>query len=191
MKKNFLTSALIILLAASSVMAKTLKVTALEDFSTDNPSTEFKIKVNDTQEFFGELLFPQDTVISGSVIEVHQPKRGKRNGFFEFQLNSYYCGGDVIDISAARIEGIVVGYKPINPKAVGFYVAKKATNFIFKGASLGIAFVEGVATAQEGTRIKSGFINMYKDSPFSYLEKGADLNVETGDILVLKIKKLH
>lgn len=188
--KKLLTAVLILICLTSCVMAKTIKVMALDSFSTQNPSSEFRVKTLNTEEIYGEFFMPMESVISGSVIEVHKPKRGKLDGFFEFQLNSYNSNGEIMDVSSAKIEAVVVDYEPIDPKALSLYVARKATNIAFKGASLGIAFVEGAAKAESGKRIKSGFIGAYKDSPLSYLEYGDELNVQPGDILVLKLKKL-
>lgn len=191
MKRFLLNFVLISLLLTSSVYAETIKVISLEKFSTENPSPTYTVKTVEREEFKNGTVIEAGTIISGKVIRVQQPQRGKRNGYFVFLPTSATYEGTTRTTEKPMVAAKVVGYRPIEPQKAAIYVARKATNLFFKGASIGIAFVEGVAQAEEGEKIKTGLVSAYKDSPLSYIEVGSDLNVEVGDMLILKFKKIR
>lgn len=168
---------------------KTIKVFALEDFSTREPSLTYNIQIID-DDVIGSQVIRRGAIISGDVIKVEGPKRGKRNAYFEFIPTSYIYN-DVSETFKTSCVARVVGYKELDPQKAAVYLARKASNLVFKGASIGIAFVEGVAKANEGTRLKSGFISAYKDTPLSYIEEGSELEVRPGDIIILKFKEVQ
>lgn len=189
MKKSFLIIILNIFLLSSSVQAKTITAEALDNFSPENPVGIFKVKTLSTQELEKGFFLDAGTIISGQIIKIQGPKRGKRDGYIELVplLVTYRS----IEIQTPEFVAKVTEYKPVNPQELVLNTGKKAVGFVFHGATQGISFVEGAAKAEEGQRLKSGLIKVYKDSPLSYIEMGKELNVNAGDILTLKIKKIR
>ena len=47
---------------------------------------------------------------------------------------------------------------------------------------------EGMIENEEGNRIQSGVKKVYKESPLSYVEKGQELKMESGDSFYLIFK---
>lgn len=189
--KRFIFFTVIFLCLSNSVQAKTIKVESLENFSTENPSSTYSVKVVDREEFKNGKVLEAGTIISGHVVRVQGPQRGKRNGYFEFIPASATYNGVTRTAQNPIVIARVVGYSPIDPKDLAIKAVKSAAGLTVKGASQGLSFVEGVAKAEEGSRLKSGLVNVYKDSPLSFLEPGSELEVKKGDILLLKIKKLR
>lgn len=191
MKKYLLLTLFIIFLFSSYAEAKTLKVVSLKSFSTEFPASTFEVQTIQKEFITTDLTLEQSTVISGIVLRVEPPKRGKRNGYFEFIPTEITYRGVTQKIEHPIIVAKVLGYNPINPKELTFNVARKAANFFFKGAISAIEFVDGAIEAENGQRIKSGAIKVYEDSFLSYVEAGKELKINRGDILTLKIKKIH
>jgi len=193
MKKKFLifTFGLFLLTSNAQANTDTIKVMSLEQFSTQNPSSDYKVQTIEREKLSDGTFLETGTIISGHVVRVKPPKRLKRNGYFEFVPDTFSYDGETQIIEKSDMIAKVVGYKPIDPKELAFSAVKTAAGFAVKGATQGISFVEGVAQAENGDRLKSGFINVYKDSPLSYLEVGSELNVNVGDILILKLKKIR
>lgn len=174
-----------------SAQAQTIKVTALENFSTLNPSTTFSIRTIESKNVSQDIFLPAGTVVSGIIVRVQEPKIGKRNSSFEF-LPTYICyNGKNLVINNSKIKAVIIGYEPVEPKDVAFNIARKTANFIFKGVISAVEFIQGACQAESGNRIKSGAMNAYKDSFFSYIEVGSELNINKNDTLFLKIKKIH
>lgn len=190
MKKILLVFTFLLFFTASKAQAETLKVISLEKFSTANPASTYSVQTIEKKEFKNGMVLEAETIIAGKVERIQPPRRGKRNAYFVFIPTSTTYNGITKTSEKPIIMAQVVGYKPINPTGMVYSVAKKAVGFAVKGASLGISFVEGVAQAEDGTRIKSGFIKTYKDSPLAYVEIGTELNIEVGDTLILKLKKI-
>lgn len=190
MKKIFLTFTLTLFLLTSSVQAKTFKVVALESFSTEYPQQTFNVQVRQQEVFSKDLVIEEGTIISGRVVKISKPKRGKRNAYFIFVPTILTYEGKTENLEHLKLSAKVVGYRPVNPEKVVIYAAKKAADLAFKGASLGLSFAEGATQAKDGERIKSGIIKAYQDSPLSFIETGSELDIDTGDTLILKLKKV-
>ena len=188
--KKFLIFLSVMLLLTSFAEAKSIKVLSLQNYSTENPSDTYKIQIleNINDE---DIFFQAGTVITGRVIKIQHAERLKRNAYFEFIPTSVAYDGESKSVINPDFTAKVIGYTPMSPTTLVFNVSKKTAGFFFKGVTQGISFVEGVATASEGERIKSGFVKMYKDSPLSYIEVGSELKVETGDVLLLKFKRYN
>lgn len=190
MKKILFIFAFILFFLTSSVQAKTIKVISMSDFSTKNPLPTYEVKTLQLECFKDGTIIEEGTVISGQVVKVQSAQRGKRDGYFEFVPSSITYNGETKIIRNPISVARVIGYEPIEPQELVVSVAKKAAGFAVKGATQGISFVEGLVQAEDGERLKSGFMKVYKDSPLAYIEVGDELNVKAGDVLVLKFKKL-
>lgn len=178
---------IILLLFTTKVNAQTIKVMAIEKFSTENPSHTYKVQTIEAEELEDGLFLEKGTVISGFVVKIYAPQRGKRDSYFEFHPTSITYNKETINISNSKIFAKVVGYKPLNPEKLVGSVAIKAANFIMLGSSQAISFTLGATQAPRGAKIKSGLDRMYKDSFVSFIEIGEELNIDVGDVLLFKI----
>lgn len=190
MKKILLILSIFILFS-SGAEAKTLRVLSLKSFSTLNPSPTFSVQTVQRECLSQDLVLEPGTIISGIVLKVEPPKRGKRNSYFEFIPTQTTYKGQSEKIKHSVIVAQVVGYNPVKPTTLAFNVTRKVANFFLKGAISAIEFADGAIEAQDGQRLKSGAMKAYKDSFFSYIEPGKELNIERGDILTLKIKTIR
>lgn len=189
--KKILLFIFIILFITSSAEAKTIKVISLKSFSTEFPAPTFKVQTIKKEAITEDIILEQNSIISGIVLRVESPKIGKRDSYFEFIPTKITYNGVTQEIEHPVIIVRVLGYNSINPKELTFNVARKAANFFFKGAISAIEFIDGAIEAENGQRIKSGVMKVYKDSFLSYIEAGKELNIKTGDLLTLKVKKIH
>lgn len=190
MKRFFVLLAFFIF-SCSGVQAKSIKVVALEPFSTVRPSETFAIQTLQDEYLPDDIFLPEDAMITGQIIHVEAPKRGKRNGYIKFVPQKIIYEDRTIDIKDAKLTAIITYYRPIDPKDLAFTVARKTANFMFKGVISAAEFVIGVVENEDGNRIKSGVMNVYRDSFFVYIEVGDELNVKKGDTLIFKIKKTN
>jgi hypothetical protein len=178
---------LFLFLSVVKVEAKTIKVIAVDKFSTTNPPATYRVRVAETETLKDGILLEKGTLIYGNVIKTHKPKRGKIDSSFEFHPTYIHNNEENINLSHSKIFATVVGYKPVDPEKLIGSLAIKAANFIVLGASQAISFTIGAWNSPNGCRIKSGLNKMYRDSFVSFIEVGEELNVDAGDTLLLRI----
>jgi len=188
MKRFLLIFIFALCLLTSSAQAKTIKVFALENFSTLSPPAYFGVQIIQTEYLSNGIFLEKGSILSGSVVEVYRPKFGKRDSSFEFQPILLTYGGKATNISHSKMVAEVVAFKPIDPQKLAGNVAIKSANFVVLGSSQAISFTMGATKAAEGSKIKSGLDRMYKDSFISLVEAGKELDIRRGDILIIKLK---
>lgn len=178
------------LLIINPVLAKSVKVEALSDFSTANPPKTWKLKIIEgfaTDN--GQMVHP-NTIIEGHIVDVTSPKRLKRAASFTFVPQYYYDPQ--------------VGYtKNIKKDFQGKYSAKTemtAKNVAKKGAITAgniivgafvaptVGLVEGAIKNEEGNRAKSAVVSAYENTPLSYANKGKELEFKKGQIFIMNFK---
>lgn len=189
--KKFLIILAFLIFSVMGVQAKNIKVIALEPFSSQNPSSEFAVQTMQDESLDEGTFLPQDTLIYGIILRVEEPRRGKRNAYIEFIPSRLVYDDKTIYIKDSKLVAVITGYTPIDPLDLTLNVARKTANFVFHGAVSAAEFALGVVENQDGNRIKSGAMNVYKDSFLTYIEIGEDLNVKKGDILIFKIKRVR
>ncbi|MBQ8476043.1 hypothetical protein IJ531_03175, partial [bacterium] len=102
-----------------------------------------------------------------------------------------YREGTKLPIEDENLEAKVVGYSKTDWKQMGKNASLSAgltvgSHFV-PGLSQMFYFSKGLLTPSEDeSRLTSGVKSVYENSPFAYLEKGQDLDIEKGDYLVLK-----
>lgn len=186
MKKNLYLLVLIFGLLCQPVLAKTVAVEALNDFSTENPSARMSIKILEDLAIDDNVVFSEGTVVDGKVVDVTDPKRLKRDATFTFVPLSY------VDKNGKTID--VKGYYPakyttkISKGELAKNVGLSVGNFFVKGLSLGYSAVEGAVKNEKDNRFKSSVTEVYKDSPLSYVEKGTELVIEKNQMFYLNFK---
>lgn len=189
--KKILLLIFIIFFLTLNAEAKTLKVISLKHFSTEYPAPTFAVQTTQKEIIDKGIILEEGTIISGIVLRIVPPKRGKQNGYFEFIPTEITYRGVTQKIEHSIEVAKVLGYYPIDPKDLTFDVAKKTANFFLKGAISAIEFADGAIKAENGQRIKSGATKVYKNSFLSYIEPGKELNINRGDMLILKIKTIR
>lgn len=185
--KNFYGFCFFILaLLGQPVFAKTVAVEAMSDFTTENPPKEMSVKLLEDVVVDENLTIKAEDIIDGTVIDVTDPKRLKRNATFTFVPTSYKDkDGKVV---------VIKNYCPAKytTKVNKGELAKSAVlgvgNFFVKGLSIGYSAVEGAIKNEKDNRFKSSVNEVYQDSPLSYVEKGAELIIEKGQVFFLNFK---
>lgn len=166
-----------------------LKVESLSNFSTLKPPKFISFKSMSSVTLDENITIPKGVIVKGRLTEVKSPKRLKRNASFS-----------VIPVSYVDIKGNVV-YIPV--EYIGKFspkfevdkvdVAKNAAltvgNHFVKGISMGYHAVEGAVKNEEGNRFKSSAVSVYENSPFSYIEKGSELEIRRHDLFSLRFKE--
>lgn len=185
MKKILLT--LICLSQISACFAADyLKVTAMEDFSTDSPKETFNVRLREDGTL-GKYELPTNSILHCQVLQIVDPKRGKRNAVFFVKPLTYTQGDETLQIQEdmyGKYTTVVLSKEEIKKLPYWKMVKNGALmvgSYFVKGLSIGVAFVEGVAKNEQDNRLKSGVTNAYEESPISLVEKGEQLDIKTGD----------
>lgn len=186
MKRFFILFAVAMCLSVQSVMAVTVRVQALSDFTTENPPEYMSVKILDDLIFDEETLVKSGCVLKGQIVDVKSPKRLKRNANFKFIPLSYKdANGNIIEIK---------GYYPAKytTKLKKGELAKSAAltvgNYFVKGLSMGYSAIEGAVKNEKDNRFKSSVNAVYEDSPFSYIEKGGEIVIAKEQVFLLNFK---
>lgn len=161
---------------------------ALSDFNTGNP-----VEFIEVQAFNDVWLAPGADIKSGytlklKVLDIKDPQRLKRNAKFNVTPVSYT---DLNNKEHNIQEGIVGKYSPqfkIDPVDVAKNTALTVGDHFVKGISLGYHAVEGAVKNEEGNRFKSGAVSVYENSPFSYANKGEEVDIKKYDFFSFKFK---
>lgn len=191
--KKLISIFIIFIFTTLSASAETLIGIAMSEFSTENPSESFAVKIEEALSIDNLKTYEAGTVFYGKVTKVVNGQVGKRKGYFEFMPTHYATTSGVYEIYQNKINILVSFYKPFDKesaKELAQTGITTAAGMIFQIPLLsqGVSFVKGVAKPEEDTnRIVSGVKKVYKDSPLSYVEKGEELYVHQGQEVKLKI----
>ena len=182
----------ILIMAASlpASAAQKVKVTALTPFNSLNPVSTMKVITLEKAEFDNGIVFEDGTVIYGDIIDIKQPKRAKRNASFKFKPTSYMYNGQTHTINDPKFIAKYSEYKQLDKAELATSAAATAGGFLFHIPLLSesVSFLKGVVKNPEDNRLKSGAVQVYKDSIFSYVEEGKDIDLKENTMFVLKFK---
>lgn len=179
---------LIMCLLAQPVFAKTIPVQALNDFSSENPPEKFSIKVLDNIDLDAQTSLKEGDVVYGTIVDVKNSKRLKRNATFSFVPQVIHePDGNIIEIK---------GYFPakyttkLNKGEIAKSAVLSVGNYFVKGLSMGYTAIEGAVKNEKDNRFKSTVNAVYESSPLSYVEKGHELFIpkEQNFLLNFKVK---
>ena len=178
------------LLIINPVMAKSVKVEALSDFSTENPPKIWKIKV--VEGFIADNGYQviENTIIEGKIINVTSPKRLKRAASFTFVPKTFYEPrvGCTYDIKR-DFEGKYSAKTDLTAKNVAKKGALTAGNILIGSfVSPAVGLVEGAVKNNEGNRAKSAVVSAYENTPLSYASKGKELEFKKGQVFIMNFK---
>lgn len=180
----------VMFITAPAYAAKSVKVSALTDFNSLNPAKTMQVITLERAEFKNGLVFEDGTVLTGNIIDVKQPKRAKRNASFKFQPLTYTYNGRTQKIEDPEFIAKYAEYKELNKAQLATSAATTAGGMIFHIPLLseGVSFIKGLWKNPENNRLKSGALQVYKDSPLSYIEEGKDVYITRDTMFVLKFK---
>ncbi len=192
MKKilTFCTFFTLLITATSAHAATSVEVQALTPFNSLTPSNTMKVVSMQKVEFENGVVFEDGTIIEGNIVDVKQPKRAKLNASFKFQPTSYTYNGRTKKIEDEEFLAKYSEKKELNKGEMALSAATTAGEFFLKIPLLsqGVSLVKGMVKNQEDNRLKSGVVQVYKDSPLSYVEEGKDIIINKEDIFYLKFK---
>ncbi len=170
--------------------AQKVKVSALTPFNSLNPSEKMKVITLERAEFNNGIVFEDGTVVYGDIVEVKQPKRAKLNASFKFKPTAYMYNGKTYTVNDPNFIAKYAEYKELNKVELATSAAATAGGFIFHIPLLseGVSFVKGAIKNPDDNRFKSGAKQVYKDSIFSYVEEGKDVDIKENTMFILKFK---
>ncbi len=191
MKRLFIYAFTIVMFfALPANAAQKVKVSALTPFNSLNPPEKMKVITLERVEFNNGIVFENGTVIYGDITEVKQPKRAKLNASFKFKPTSYMYNGKTYTVNDPNFIAKYIEYKELNKLELATSTAATAGGIIFHIPLLSesVSFAKGVIKNQEDNRFKSGAKQVYKDSIFSYVEEGRDIDIKENTMFILKFK---
>jgi len=189
--KKFLITLLVFGFTIGMANATNVIVESLEAMDSNKENSEFSAKVLEDAELKSGQVFKTGAVLKGIVVKKVDAKRGKRGGYIVIQPVTLEYNGVVENFEGQDIEATVQGYskkswKELGSKA-GLSVGLAAAGKCIPGVSQMFYFSKGLIQPEEDkSRLESAVNSVYKNSPFVYIEKGQDINIEQGDMLVLK-----
>ena len=185
-KKIFLIIVCIFLQISACHAASQLRVMSMEDFRTDSPNETIDVRVIDATEL-GKYTMPVNTILHSQVLQIIDPKRGKRSASFYVKPLSYTVNDTVYPIEEemyGKYSKVVLTKEEVKKLPYGKMIKNGALlvgSYFVKGLSIGVSFVEGFAKNEKDNRFKSGVTNAYEESPISLVEKGNQLEILKGD----------
>ena len=187
MKKIFYTI-LFYFLITPFVFAQNILVESMTDFNTNDNEKVFSAKVVEETELSDGKIIKANSTINGTILKTVDAKRGKRNAYIVIQPESFEIDGVVHLIEDENLEAKVVGYSKRDYKKTALDAGLAVGGYFVKGLSQVFYFSKGLIIPDEDkSRIKTAFHNVYENTPFVYIERGENVDIEKGDLLVLKV----
>lgn len=190
--KNFLITMFIVIVTVSlpAEAAQSVRVSALTPFNSLKPVDSMKVITLERAEFKNGMVFEEGTVITGEIFDVKQPKRAKLNASFKFKPTSYMYNGRIGKIEDPDFVAKYAEYKELDKAGLATSAATTAGGMIFHIPLLseGVSMAKGMWKNPENNRLKSGVVQVYKDSPLSYIEEGKDVVINKDTMFILKFK---
>ena len=195
MRNKFILSVIAVFLSLSVANAATDKVhvSMIGEFDTEHPSQTINVRVIEDGTL-GNYELKAGDIIHCNVIKVTDPKRGKRSASFAVCPTSYTSNDNTVTINEnyyGKYASKIISkeeLKNIDKVKVGEKAVLTVGNHFVKGLTTGVTLAEGMIQNEEGNRLKSGVKKVYKDSPLSYVEKGTELELESGSNFYLIFK---
>lgn len=194
MKKIILLFLIIFFIKNCAYSWDTIHVRALSDFTSVNPSNTFQTQVIEEGKVFETTLF-KDDILNLKLKEIKAPTRGKNDAKIYFNVLNYqnnFEPHEFFEPLVAKYSKTAINKEEIKKMPKKGLIKKGAGaigDYFFKGVSYGISFADGVATNEEGNRLKSGVKQLYDDSFLSLIEYGKDIEIKKGDEFYFIIKK--
>lgn len=189
MLKKFLVFLTILIITPTYAYAKSAKAMTYGDISTGSPNSWYSFQLIEDLELTENFCIKEGSLITGHLSDIKKPKVGKRDAYIVIKPVQYTFENKIYDLSPYKIKLKVETYKPIKAKDVATFAASNTVGMLLPGVNESYSFYKGFRNAEEyDNKIKAGIMQVYKDSPFSYIEKGNELNTHQGEIVILKLK---
>lgn len=172
------------------VMAKNIKVEALDKFSTANPPKVWRVKILETFTMDNGIIINQGTVVEGNIENVKSPQRLKRNATFRFVPKTYYDPQNGVEkIVKREFEGKYSSTGNLDKKELAKTGAISAGNMLIGSfVAPAVGLVEGVVKNEDGNRAKSAVVGAYERTPLSYANKGQEIEFKQGQVFTMSFK---
>ena len=189
--KNFIIAAGVICMAPVAVFANIMRMEMVSDFSSENPQNRIQLKLLQDAFVYDNEFFLSNTIINCDVIDVVDPKRLKRSASFSCKPVNYARSGEELKEfkDELNLKFLKILDKKEITKSVATTAASSAASYFVPGLGIGVKAVAGAIEAENGERLKAGFHSAYESTPLSYIEKGMDLDLVPGDIILVNISK--
>ena len=184
MKKFCLTIALLFI-STLSCHSAIMKVVAMNDFTTLDKSAAIKVYVAQDCYLHQNLIIPEGSVLSGSITEISDPKRLKRDADFNFMVCYYMDNNKNKYKINLPLCGDYTKAMDINEKEMAKSAAISGTSKVVPGLNYAIYAAEG-ATKHKGHRVKGAAKSVYDHSILSWGKKGSHLRIKRGDCFCFK-----
>lgn len=187
--RKILLALLITIVLNGAALAETLKVEALTSFNTVNPPSSIQVRSIGEIQLTSKIKINEGDIITGSLTDIKDPKRLKRDASFKFKIKSVtHANGQTVKVKENNIAKYVPPFK-LDKKEVAKDAALAVGNHFVEGLSMGYHAVEGAIKSEEGggKRITSAAKNVYENSVLSYASKGDEIEIQSGEIFGLKI----
>ena len=187
MKKIFY-AILFYLVVMPCALAQNILVESMTDFHQSDEQKIFSAKVIEETELSDGKIIKANSTLNGTIIKTVDAKRGKRNAYIIIQPESFEVDGVVHLIEDKNLEAKVVGYSKRDYKKTALDAGLAVGGYFVKGLGQIFYFSKGLIIPDEDkSRIKTAFHNVYENTPFVYIEKGDEVDIDEGDLLVLKV----
>lgn len=183
---------IMLILGVQAGFAQNVLVESLSDIKEGEGDVEFSAKVLEQAELKDGTVFEENSIINGKIIKTVEAKRGKRNAYIIIKPVSYTTSdsNSVISMEEKNFEAKVVGYSKKDFKKMGLDAGLAVGGYFVKGLGQIFYFSKGLIQPDDGkSRVSTAVHNVYENTPFVYIEKGQDVDIENGDYLVLKFRK--
>ena len=186
---------LMFLLMSPVFAADKLHVSAMDNFSSINPSESFQVMLIE-DSVLNDVYMIKGDILNCTLKKTTDPTRAKRDAKIYLNVVSYTDKKGTHEFSDKMIGKYakkILSYEEVKktpPKTIVKKTAGTVGNFFVKGFSYAVSFVDGFKENKEDNRLKSGAKQVYDDSFLSYVEYGQEVEIKEGDEFYLIVKKV-
>ncbi len=185
---------LMLIMMSPVFAADKLHVSAMNDFSTVNPTANFQVMLIE-DGILNDVYMLRGDILNCTLKKITKPTRAKRDAKIYFDVVSYSDKKGTHEIKPKMVAKYaqkvlsVEEVKKTPPKKIAKKAVSTVGNLFVTGFSYGVSFVDGVKENKEDNRLKSGVKQVYDDSFLSYVEYGHQVDIKEGQEFYLIVKK--
>jgi len=169
-----------------------LQASVMQDFSVERLDKDISFKLNTPFKINKDLTIPQGSIIVAHVYYVKPEKRLHKSGYFLCLVTNYKQEDSkkFVDISQDNICFRCKRFDKLDKKDATItgveITATTAASFFVPGVDLVYYFLKGaIQNTKAENRFKSGVHNAYDNSILWVFEKGAPIDLKSGDNVVM------
>jgi len=166
--------------------AKTVKVTALNEFSSINPPQNFNVILDEPLQTSQTSIIPEKSILSGYIYKVIPPKRLKQDANFVFIPTKYITPqkqsiaiNNIVATHTTKINKTELVVSSALVFTVGLIPALIATTGFFAA--------EGALKDKTGNKVEASVNSAYEKSYLSFGKKGNELLIKKNQDFLLNI----